>query len=177
VGAVKGSLIFVTTSRLVLGSTHRPIQRAPAVKRPGHKVHHSPPSPAEFKNMWSYTSIPLCVVTVWCLVNTEDFHVHVMSRILESGIRRRECHYEPWCIAHLPGHLFGFWIRLNVFATAIPPQRVPISDWVTNPMKQSPCEADSHLANKEIPRLCGTRRFITVFTTARHWSLFRARCI
>jgi len=30
---------------------------------------------------------------------------------------------------------------------------------------------------KEFPAFYGTRNFITVSTRARHWSLFRARCI
>jgi len=37
-------------------------------------------------------------------------------------------------------------------------------------MVQSPSEeANSCTANQEIPRICGVRRFIIVFTTARHW--------
>jgi len=39
-------------------------------------------------------------------------------------------------------------------------------------MEQGPSsEADSHSASQEIHRIYGTRRFITVFTTARHWSV------
>jgi hypothetical protein len=42
----------------------------------------------------------------------------------------------------------------------------------TNCMEQSPYwEADSHSASQEIPTFYGTPRFITVFTTARLWSL------
>jgi hypothetical protein len=45
-------------------------------------------------------------------------------------------------------------------------------------MEQSPSwEANTHSARQEIPRLYGTRRFITVFTKARHRSLTRTRCI
>jgi hypothetical protein len=39
------------------------------VKRPGREANHSPPSSAEFKNAWSYTSTPQYVFMVWCLVN------------------------------------------------------------------------------------------------------------
>jgi len=35
----------------------------------------------------------------------------------------------------------------------------------------------SHSASREISRLLWNRRFITVFTTARHWSLSWATCI
>jgi hypothetical protein len=38
-------------------------------------------------------------------------------------------------------------------------------------------EADSHSASQEILAFYGTRTFITVFTTARHWTLSWARWI
>jgi len=41
---------------------------------------------------------------------------------------------------------------------------------LSNSMEQSPWEADSHSTNQEIHRLYGIPRFITVFTTARHWA-------
>jgi len=31
---------------------------SPGLKRPGRDVHHSPPSSAEVKNVWSYASTP-----------------------------------------------------------------------------------------------------------------------
>jgi hypothetical protein len=48
-------------SRTGLGPTQPPIQWAPGalslgVKRPGREADHSPPSSAEAKNAWSYTS-------------------------------------------------------------------------------------------------------------------------
>jgi len=47
---------------------------------------------------------------------------------------------------------------------------------LTNSTEQSPSwEANSHSGSQEIPRLYGTRRFITVFPRARHWSLSSAR--
>jgi hypothetical protein len=57
-----GSRIF-STSRLVLGSTQPPIQwvlgaLSPGVKRPGREADHSPPTSAEVKKMWTYTSTP-----------------------------------------------------------------------------------------------------------------------
>jgi hypothetical protein len=50
-------------SRLALGPTQPPIQRVTGalslgVKRPGREADNSPPSSAEVKNGWSYTSTP-----------------------------------------------------------------------------------------------------------------------
>jgi hypothetical protein len=55
--------LFAAASRPALGPTQPPIRRVPgaltpAVKRPGREVEHSPPSSAEVKNAWSYTSTP-----------------------------------------------------------------------------------------------------------------------
>jgi hypothetical protein len=52
-----------TASRTVLRPTQPPIQWVPGapslgVKRPGYEAVHSPPSNAEVKNAWSYTSTP-----------------------------------------------------------------------------------------------------------------------
>jgi hypothetical protein len=57
------TLLFTTVSRPALGPTQPLIQWVPAtlslgVKRPGREADHSPQSSAEFKNVWSYTSIP-----------------------------------------------------------------------------------------------------------------------
>jgi hypothetical protein len=54
-----GTFPFTPTSRPILG----PIQWIPGalslgVKRPGREADSSPPSSAEFTNVWSYTSIP-----------------------------------------------------------------------------------------------------------------------
>jgi hypothetical protein len=56
-----GIFIFTTESRPNMEPTQPPIQRVPGalslgVKRPGREADHSPPSTAEFKNAWSYTS-------------------------------------------------------------------------------------------------------------------------
>jgi hypothetical protein len=55
--------LLSTSSRPVLGPTHPPIQWVPGalypeVKRPGCKANHSPPTSAEVKNTWIYTSAP-----------------------------------------------------------------------------------------------------------------------
>jgi hypothetical protein len=41
------------------------------VKRPGHAADHSPPSSAEVKNAWSYTSTPLYAFMAWCSVKAQ----------------------------------------------------------------------------------------------------------
>jgi hypothetical protein len=56
-----GIFSFTTVSRTALGPTHPPIQWIPGalplgVKRPGREADHSPPSRAEIKNAWSYSS-------------------------------------------------------------------------------------------------------------------------
>jgi hypothetical protein len=57
------SRIFSTSSRPVLRPTQPPIQWVPGalssgVKRSGREVDHSPPTSAEVKNIWIYTSTP-----------------------------------------------------------------------------------------------------------------------
>jgi hypothetical protein len=55
--------LLSTSSRPVLGFTQPPIQwvlgaLSPVVKRPGREADHSPPTSAEVKNTWIYTSTP-----------------------------------------------------------------------------------------------------------------------
>jgi len=62
-GAVMGLFHFATASRPAPGLTQPPIQWVPrllprGVKRPGHEADYSPPSSAEVKNTWNYTSTP-----------------------------------------------------------------------------------------------------------------------
>jgi hypothetical protein len=48
------------------------------VKRPGHEADHSPPSSAEVKNAWSYTSAPpirLHGVVICTCISTKKFHL------------------------------------------------------------------------------------------------------
>jgi hypothetical protein len=56
-GRVK-NFLFSKSSRPALGSTQPPIQWVPGVKRLGREVDHSPPTSAEVKKMWTYTSTP-----------------------------------------------------------------------------------------------------------------------
>jgi hypothetical protein len=56
-----GFFLFTTASRPALGPIQPPIQWVPGalslgVKRPVREADHSPPSSAEVKNAWSYTS-------------------------------------------------------------------------------------------------------------------------
>jgi hypothetical protein len=58
-----GIFLFTTASRTALEPTQPPIQWVPGaltlgIKRPGLEADHSPPSSAEVKNAWSYTSTP-----------------------------------------------------------------------------------------------------------------------
>jgi len=50
--------IFITVFRPTLGPTQPPVQWVLGVKQLGHEVDHSPPSSAEVKNVWNYTSTP-----------------------------------------------------------------------------------------------------------------------
>jgi hypothetical protein len=52
---------------------------------------------------------------------------------------------------------------------------IPTLSGVTNSMEHSPSEAVTQV--KKFPAFYGARRFITVFTTARHWSLSWARWV
>jgi hypothetical protein len=74
----RGLGIFLfTASRTALGSTQPAIQWVTGavflgLKRLGREADNSPPSSAEVKNAWSYTSTPQYVFMVWCLVKHRD---------------------------------------------------------------------------------------------------------
>jgi hypothetical protein len=68
-----GICLFATASRTALGPTQPPIQwvagvLSRGVKRPRREADYSPPSNAEVKNAWSYTSTPQYVFMAWCLI-------------------------------------------------------------------------------------------------------------
>jgi hypothetical protein len=42
---------------------------SPELKLPGHEADHSPPTSAQVKKTWTYTSIPPYVFMGWCLVS------------------------------------------------------------------------------------------------------------
>jgi hypothetical protein len=52
------NFLFSTASRSVLGPTQPPIQWVPGALSPGREADHSPPSSAEVKETWIYTSTP-----------------------------------------------------------------------------------------------------------------------
>jgi hypothetical protein len=57
------NFLFSKSPTLALSSSQPPIQwvpgaLSPGVKQPGHEVDHSPPTSAELKKMWIYTSTP-----------------------------------------------------------------------------------------------------------------------
>jgi hypothetical protein len=71
-------ILFNTMSRTALEPTQPPVQWVPwealslGVKRLGREADHSPPSTAEVKNAWNYTSTPQYVFMVWCLFKHRD---------------------------------------------------------------------------------------------------------
>jgi hypothetical protein len=69
--------LFTTVFRLVLEPTQPPIQCVQGaltlrVKEAGLKADHSPPSIAEVKNAWSYTSIPQYALMALCSVEAQE---------------------------------------------------------------------------------------------------------
>jgi hypothetical protein len=52
------------------------------LKRPGREADHSPPSSAEVKNAWGYTSTPQYVFMAWCLVKHRDNFAFVIFYIM-----------------------------------------------------------------------------------------------
>jgi hypothetical protein len=70
--------VFASAFIPALGPIQPPIQwvldaLSPEVKRPGREADHSPPSSAEVKNAWSYTSTPQ--------------YVFMASRLITLGLR------------------------------------------------------------------------------------------
>jgi len=64
--------LFATASRPALRPTQLPIQWVPKVKLPAREANNSPPSRAEVKNEWNYTSTPQYVFMAWCLIKYRD---------------------------------------------------------------------------------------------------------
>jgi hypothetical protein len=56
------------------------------MKRSGREADHSPPSNAEVKNAWSYTSTPQYVFMTWCLVKHRDSFTFTLT--LSQRLRR-----------------------------------------------------------------------------------------
>jgi hypothetical protein len=84
-----GIFLFTTASGTALGPTQPPIQWVTGavslgVKRPGREADHSPPSSAEIKNAWNYTSTPQYAFMVWCLVKHRDNFTFTFTTLLED---------------------------------------------------------------------------------------------
>ena len=74
--------IFICNCPAKLWAVPFPVQWILEVKRPGCEAEHSPPSDAEVKNSWSYTSSPtyICIVHgQFCLIRGQ---VHVKYKLV-----------------------------------------------------------------------------------------------
>jgi hypothetical protein len=91
-----GIFFFTTASRTALEPTQPPIQWVQGVlslgvKRPGREAGHSPPSSAEVKNEWSYTSTPQYVFMAWCLVkHRENLPFYLPSTCSSQSVNIRQ---------------------------------------------------------------------------------------
>jgi hypothetical protein len=93
-----GIFLFTTASRTILGPTQLPIQLVSGalslgVKGPEREADHSPPSSAEVKNTWNYTSTPQCVFLAWCLVRHRDnfiFLLYFTFKLIICGLSLME---------------------------------------------------------------------------------------
>jgi hypothetical protein len=86
-----GIFLLSTASRLALGPTQPPIQWVTwalslGIKRPGREADHSPPTSAEIKNAWSYTSTAQFAFVAWCLVKKAQGQLYLLH-ILRSFIQ------------------------------------------------------------------------------------------
>jgi hypothetical protein len=93
-----GTFLFPTAVfRSDLGPTRPPIQwvpgaLSPRIKRPRCKGDHSPPSSAEVKNAWSYTSITPYVFMAWCLVR---HRTRLHAWLNNSQLWNHKSHHPP----------------------------------------------------------------------------------
>jgi hypothetical protein len=113
---VLGIFLFTTASRTALRPTQPPIQwvpgaPSPGVKRPGREADRSPPSSAEVKNAWSYTSTPQYVLMAWCLVKHRHIARLTSSSYCASHVSEDHCFVINWLLIH---HLSS-WFRSCVF--------------------------------------------------------------
>jgi hypothetical protein len=116
----RGWNFFLTpASRPVLGPIQLPIEWVPeavslGVKLSGREADHSPPSTAEVKNAWSYTSTPQYAFMAWCSVKAQGqlyllpftgwrWVVSFMTRQYDSR-KETTCTYWIWgCVGRRAG--------------------------------------------------------------------------
>jgi len=85
-------LSATAVSRPALEPTQPPMQWVPAalslgLKWPGREADHSPPSSAQVKNTWSYTSTTQYVFMAWCLVkNSDNFRQSAVKPPINSRV-------------------------------------------------------------------------------------------
>jgi hypothetical protein len=66
----KGQEIFLFPSvQAGSGAQTAPYPLRSGAKAPGREADHSPPSSAEIKNIWSYTSTRPYALVAWCLMS------------------------------------------------------------------------------------------------------------
>jgi hypothetical protein len=88
-----GIFLFTTASRTALGPTQPPIQWVPGalslgLKRQGREADHSPPSSAEVKEAWSYTSTPL--IRLYGVVKVKaqgQLYVYLFTSKINTGAK------------------------------------------------------------------------------------------
>jgi hypothetical protein len=175
--------------------TTPPIQWVPGtlsvgVKRPGHESDHSPPSSAEVKNAWSYTSPTQYVFMVWCLVKhnlacslTEH---HAMKaywengatapRILNLGTRWRWvvrfmplALYLPPSGERAPGiHLIGAWVGPRAGLDAVVKRKIPSCCRDSNPHHPARSSTMHHWAIPAAPAPAQLLQQLVLTTLSLH---------
>jgi len=137
-------------SRSALGPTQPPSSWVitpldTRLKRPEHEEEHSPPSSAVAKTNWSYISTVPYALTTWCITTRQKgFDFYNISKV-----------------DHCAKHSVCDKKNINIILTYL------LTSWSRVLHEKLTGSA----ASQEIPRISGTRRFITVLTSARHFSL------
>jgi hypothetical protein len=98
----QGFFLFSITSRPAPGPIQPPIQRVPrslfaGLKLSGRETDHSPPSGAEVKNTWGYTSTTKYIFMAWCLVKCRGKGRKIFGKITTgiNGAVRQVCYCHP----------------------------------------------------------------------------------
>jgi hypothetical protein len=100
-----GIFLFTTAaSRPALGPTQPPFQRVPGVhslgvKRPGRDdADHAPPSSAEVKNAWNYTSTPpICLYGVVLSLKKAQRQLYLYLISVYNPAKDFEDRFYHWC--------------------------------------------------------------------------------